>query len=219
MILSHRVLSSWFIGSLFGISLAAADDVPVASAPPAEQEMATVQLVLFFERHERDMEEPIPERQVERLANNEQFYLDNLVRGDVALLAGPVEGDDEQVKRVAVLQAESAEEAAAVLAEMHSMQSGKLYTESYAWRVPKAVLHKPGSTQERTSCHLALLRRPAGASSYSTEDLARLQREHLAHVESMAAQEEVVVSGAIENGLDLREALIFRTSDAPRIRW
>jgi uncharacterized protein YciI len=218
MITSHRLLSGCLAGFLVGASAAAAETAPAASAPPPQKETTTLQLVLFLEQHERDIEEPIPERQLARLTNNEQFYLDNLARAEVALLAGPVEGDDERVRRVAILLGESAEQAEAVLREMPSVQHGKLVFESYTWHVAKDVLHRSASTAERTSCHLGLLRRPAGASSYSEDELARLQQEHRAYVESMTASGEVVLAGPIENGLDLREALIFRAPDARRIR-
>jgi len=196
-------------------ALALADSGPdEAPAESPEYEMATFQLVFLVDANSA---EPIPDRQVARLRTAQDQYQRQLVRDGVALISGPLEGGG-RIKEVAITRFETTLEAEAAYDQDPAVLKGTVEAEAYTLWAAKDILQRPKDPTERTTCHLGLLKRPDRAPSFSPDELKRIQAGHLANMDKMAASEDLVIAGPVENGGDLRGILIFRTRDPKRIR-
>ena len=193
---------------------------PAIAEDAPEHEMTTFQLVFLADNpdfsEEIGVSESLANHRTERVQTAGNLYLRNLVKAEVALIAGPVPESDD-FRQVAVLGVETRRDAEKMFEHSPQIETGRIRLEIYTWWAAKGILRKPKDLEATTTAYLGLLRRPVGAPSYPEEKLQEIQAGHLAHLGSMADSGDLVIAGPIEDGADLRGILIFRSDDRAHI--
>ncbi len=185
-----------------------------------DYEMTAYQLVFLLDDPDFEEDPMIEEAHAahrrDRFKTVGRLYLTNLVKSDVALIAGPLQ-DHERIRQVAILAVETTKDAEKVFDHAPAIEAGRVELEIYSWWAAKDILQKPAEPDKTVTAYLGLLKRPSGAPDYPTEELKRIQAGHLENIKKMADSGELVIAGPVERGGDLRGILIFRTDDADRI--
>lgn len=193
-----------------------AQDIEAPSVP----EMRTFQLVLV--RPEPGFREPdaaserLASHRMDRLKTAGNLYLDNLVKDQVAVVAGPLP-ESEEIQQIAILDRDSIKDAEFVFEQSPAVSTGRLRLEFYHWTAEEGVLRRPKDPYSSRLAQIGLLYVPHRAPKYPQEQLEEIEAGHRAHLEKMREMGELVIAGVIDKGDDLREVLIFRARTADRI--
>ncbi len=186
----------------------------------AEPELRGFQLVFLVPNEDFEPEQGIDEALVrhrfDRAGTAGALYLRNLIKDDVALIAGPLP-DHERIQQVIVIDRETREEVESVFEHNPSITTGLMELEIYTWWAPPGVLRKPKDTEVVRTAYLGMLRRPEKPTDYPAAKLEELQAHHLEHIRRMTESGDLVIAGPVEDR-DLRGILIFHTREPDRIR-
>jgi len=183
-----------------------------AEAEP-EYEMTTYQLVLLLRGPDR---QPMGEREIQAHQESHLSYLKTLLDADKAIIAGPVDGD-EDLRGLVVLDVGSVEAAEAIMAEDPWVRAGRLEVEIHPWWTAKGILQETDEFLYQETCYVGLLKRPENAPEYSEEKLQELQAGHMANIEKMADSGDLVLAGPMGDDGTLRGIFVFRAADPQRI--
>jgi uncharacterized protein YciI len=192
----------------------AAEPASTPAQEPATAPQTVTYQVVFV--HQADVDDPLPEPQARRVATAKAHYEEQLVFDGHSVIAGPLEGAGE-ITSVVILDVETPQDAEAAFGHNPAMELGQIELEIYPWSTLQGALKRPAPERERTARFLGLLRRPGGATSYSPEELQRIDSEHLAHVDRLREAGDVAAAGPVDAAGDLRALLIFRSTDRRRI--
>lgn len=190
------------------------------SEPDPEPELRTFQLVLV--RPNPDFVEPdspserLAEHRKDRMKTASALYLDNLVKDQVALVAGPLPENDE-IQQIAILDRDSLADAEFVFQQSPAVTTGRLKLEYYSFTAVDGVLRRPEDPTVNRIAQIGLLYRPDRAPKYPAEQLEEIEAGHRAHVQKMLETGELVIAGELDRGDDLQEVWIFRARTADRI--
>jgi len=183
-------------------------------------EMRTFQLVLVRPEPEfRDSDarsERMAKHRMDRIKTAGGLYLDNLVKDQVALVAGPLPHNDD-IQQIAILDRESIKDAEFVFQQSPAVTTGRLKLEIYNLTAEEGVLRRPKDPFSSRLAQIGLLYVPDRAPKYSPEEMAEIEAGHRAHLEKMREMGELVIAGELDKGDDLRGVLIFRARTAERI--
>lgn len=185
-----------------------------------EPEMRTFQLVLV--RPNPDFREPdtpserLALHRVERMKTAGAMYLVNLVKDQVALVAGPLPDNDE-IQQIAILDRDSIKDAEFVFQQSPAVTTGRLKLEYYSFTAVDGVLRRPKDPFSSRVAQIGLLYRPDRAPKYPKQKLEEIEAGHRAHIEKMLETGELVIAGDVDRGDDLQGVLIFRARTADRI--
>jgi len=209
----------WVAMSLFALAVSPAAAQPTGSEG-AEVEMTTYQLVFVVTNAEFEEDESVNARmadhRVDRMKTASDQYLRNLIKDKVALIAGPLP-DHDRIKQVAIVEADSADEAAAVFQHSPAVEAGRLELEIYPWWAAKGILARPKDPFDLRYAYLGLLERAENAPEFTEQELESMQRGHLENMQRMTESGALVIAGPVEGGGALRGIMIFRDRNVERI--
>lgn len=186
----------------------------------ATPELRTYQLVLV--RPNPDFTEPdsahdrLASHRMDRLKTAGNLYLDNLVKDEMAVIAGPLP-ENPDIQQIAILDRDSIKDAEFVFQQSPAVTTGRLKLEYYNWTAPDGVLRRPRDPYSSRIAKIGLLYRADRAPQYPSEKLEQIEAEHQAHLKRMEELGGLVISGVVEKGNDLHGVLIFRARTADRI--
>ena len=203
--------------AILALPAIAADAVP----DERRREMTTFQLVLISDNPEFEEDESVGDamaaHRVDRMKTASDLYLRNLVKGKLAVIAGPLIGH-ERIRFVAILRTPSVADAERAFQASPGIQAGRQQIEVYPWTAPKNIFRRPKDLHDTRFRVLGLLKRPANLPELTTERLEEIQQGHLEHNEAMIALGALVITGPVDNGGDLRGIMIFRTHNPDKTR-
>ena len=200
----------------------AAEPTEGQPGPAAKKEEIRTYYVAFIRdnpqfEEEEWIGEAMAEHRVDRTKTASDTYLQGLIIGEVALIAGPLE-DAAPLRQAAVLDVESAEQARAVFDHSPAIESGRQQVEVFAWRAPAGILKRAKDPTKLRDVYLGLLKKPAQVPKHTPDQLAELERGHLENLRRMFDTGHLAIAGPIEGGGDLRGLMIFRDQNEARVR-
>jgi uncharacterized protein YciI len=137
-------------------------------------------------------------------------YLEKLNREGINLLYGPFL-DDGDLRGLAVLKVGSADEARAVFSKDPHVASGALDVDVKPWMGPVGWFHPPAEPSTPEQLFFGFLMRGPNRSQ-STEEAQALQKAHLAYMDELHRQGQLIMAGPFLEDSDWRGVVVYRVA-------
>lgn len=178
--------------------------------------MRQVQFVMLKSPSEMPSTE-LSEQERTDLQEGHLEFLQGLWEKRIALAVGPIE-DGGDLRGIAVLDFDNADEAKAILANDPLVKAGYLEMEVHGWLCSANLLQKGTDFRDLAPVQLGLLYRRADAVELPQERIAELQAGHMANINRMADAGVLSLAGPIIGTTPFRGIFMFESIDAEKAK-
>lgn len=188
-----------------------------AAAPALRQEskLAKFYLVLLVEGPNRSRSEA----EAAKIQAAHLAHLEGLVSSGKAVIVGPM-GDAGRVLGIEVLRAASAEEARQWAEADPAVKAGRLAVELSSWYCEDGIIQKAWSTTDLEALYFGFLVKGPTWSPEKTPESARIQQEHLGHLDAMWKAGHLLIAGPMGEDGHVRGLVVYRAKDlAEAVAW
>ncbi len=213
MIPIQRVLVSFALAAAFLVAVCTGH--VAAAAPLQESKLVKFYLVLLVEGPNRAQSDA----DAARIQSAHLAYLESLVSSGKAVIVGPM-GDQGRVLGIEVLRAASADEARQWAEADPAVEAGRLAVEVSSWYCEDGIIRKAWSTTDLEPLFFGFLVKGPKWSAEKTPESARIQQEHLGHLDAMWKAGRLLIAGPMGEDGNVRGLVVYRAKDlAEAVAW
>jgi len=191
---------------LAGVLCAACSNV--AAAPRQESKLVKFYLGLLVAGPNRAQ----PEAEAAKIQSAHLAHLEGLVTSGKAVVVGPT-ADGGRVLGVEVLRASSVEEARRWAEADPAVKAGRLVVELSSWYCEDGIIQKAWSTTDLEPLFFGFLVKGPKWSAEKTPESARIQQEHMGHLEAMWKAGHLLIAGPMGEDGHVRGLVVYRAKD------
>lgn len=152
--------------------------------------------------------------------------MSDLAARRVLVGAGPIADRDAALRGVFVLDVATREEAERIATGDPAVKAGTLTPVVLAWFAEKGIgdgyfartAGEPGAEVPMADYQFGLLMKGPKADAIAADQLADIQKGHMAHISRMAAEGTLVTAGPFQDGGDYRGIFVFRAASLEAAR-
>jgi uncharacterized protein YciI len=186
-----------------------------AAAPPQESTLVKFYLGLLVAGPNRTQ----PEAEAAKIQAAHLAHLEGLVTSGKAVIVGPM-GDNGRVLGVEVLRATSLDEARRWAEADPAVKAGRVVVELSSWYCQDGIIQKAWSTTDLEPLFFGFLVKGPKWSAEKTAESARIQQEHLGHLDAMWKAGHLLIAGPMGEDGNVRGLLVYRAKDlAEAVAW
>jgi uncharacterized protein YciI len=146
--------------------------------------------------------------ETQQLRERHLKHMQSLIADGKVLVSGPF-ADNNRIAGVAVFNVSSAEEARTLEESDPLVKAGVVSIEILRWWAAKGIM-KSQVPEKMTTYYFAFLRRGPKWTPERTPETEKLQADHMANINAMAATGKLVLAGPFENAGEYAGVFIFK---------
>ena len=146
---------------------------------------------------------------MQQLRDGHLKHIQSLIADGKVFATGPFM-DTGRIAGVVVFNASSAEEARALEEPDPFVKSGVVSIEVLKWWAAKGIMKTPQQPLKMTTYYFAFLRHGPKWTPERTPETEKLQADHMANINAMAATGKLVLAGPFENAGEYAGVFIFK---------
>jgi uncharacterized protein YciI len=145
-----------------------------------------------------------------KLQQNHIVHIFSLIDSDKAAIVGPFL-DNQEIRGIIVFNTNSIELARTWESDDPAIQAGRFSMQYTKWFAGKGIMKHPDTPIVFVKYYFGLLKKGPQWTPAETDEVKKIQEEHMANINAMAKMGKLVLAGPFIDGGDNRGVFMFKT--------